>query len=95
MAEEFLVGVEVAGGVEYPLAGCMAGLVHPLTGCGSIGDDRATVPLVPATRPEYRPQIHRVWLWSEWPGPWGGDAGIDLWQRTDPDDRLRRVARCS
>ena len=23
-------------------------------------------------------RIRRVWLWSEWPGAWGADAGIDL-----------------
>jgi superfamily II DNA or RNA helicase len=28
--------------------------------------------------PEYRGRIRRVWLWSEWPGAWGADAGIDL-----------------
>ena len=28
--------------------------------------------------PEYRERIHRVWPWSEWPGAWAADAGIDL-----------------
>ena len=28
--------------------------------------------------PEYHDKIRRVWLWSEWPGAWGADAGIDL-----------------
>lgn len=28
--------------------------------------------------PVYRHELRRVWLWSEWPGRWGGDAGIDL-----------------
>jgi superfamily II DNA or RNA helicase len=28
--------------------------------------------------PEYRRRFHRVWLWSEWPGAWAADAGIDL-----------------
>jgi len=28
--------------------------------------------------PEYHDRIRRVWLWSEWPGAWGADAGIDL-----------------
>ena len=28
--------------------------------------------------PEYRPKVRRVWLWDEWPGRWGRDAGIDL-----------------
>ncbi|BDX35299.1 hypothetical protein TUM20985_58460 [Mycobacterium antarcticum] len=28
--------------------------------------------------PVYRSELRRVWLWDEWPGRWGGDAGIDL-----------------
>ena len=28
--------------------------------------------------PVYRHELRRVWLWDEWPGRWGGDAGIDL-----------------
>jgi superfamily II DNA or RNA helicase len=28
--------------------------------------------------PVYRQQLRRVWLWKEWPGRWGADAGIDL-----------------
>lgn len=28
--------------------------------------------------PEYRDKVKRVWLWSDWPGRWGADAGIDL-----------------
>jgi superfamily II DNA or RNA helicase len=28
--------------------------------------------------PEYRRRFRKVWLWAEWPGAWGGDAGIDL-----------------
>jgi predicted helicase len=28
--------------------------------------------------PLYRHQVRRVWLWDEWPGRWGADAGIDL-----------------
>jgi superfamily II DNA or RNA helicase len=28
--------------------------------------------------PEYRARIRSVWLWSDWPGAWGRDAGIDL-----------------
>ncbi len=28
--------------------------------------------------PEYRARIRNVWLWSDWPGAWGRDAGIDL-----------------
>ena len=28
--------------------------------------------------PEYRSQLRRVWLWQDWPGRWGVDAGIDL-----------------
>ena len=26
----------------------------------------------------YRTQLTKVWLWSQWPGRWGPDAGIDL-----------------
>ena len=28
--------------------------------------------------PAYRGQLKKVWLWDEWPGRWGADAGIDL-----------------
>ena len=28
--------------------------------------------------PEYRLRLKRVWLWDQWPGRWGPDAGIDL-----------------
>jgi superfamily II DNA or RNA helicase len=28
--------------------------------------------------PVYRSELRRAWLWDEWPGRWGGDAGIDL-----------------
>jgi len=28
--------------------------------------------------PTYQVQLRRVWLWDEWPGRWGADAGIDL-----------------
>jgi superfamily II DNA or RNA helicase len=28
--------------------------------------------------PEYAARLERVWLWDEWPGRWGADAGIDL-----------------
>ncbi|MHB1523759.1 MAG: DEAD/DEAH box helicase [Candidatus Dormibacteria bacterium] len=28
--------------------------------------------------PKYRLQLERVWLWNEWPGRFGPDAGIDL-----------------
>jgi superfamily II DNA or RNA helicase len=30
------------------------------------------------TDPLYRRELERVWLWDEWPGRWGADAGIDL-----------------
>ena len=36
--------------------------------------------------PVYRSQIKRVWLWDEWPGRWGADAGIDLVARTADGD---------
>ena len=28
--------------------------------------------------PVYARELRRVWLWDEWPGRWGADAGIDL-----------------
>lgn len=28
--------------------------------------------------PTYKSTLRRVWLWSEWTGRWGADAGIDL-----------------
>jgi predicted helicase len=28
--------------------------------------------------PEYRQRLRQVWLWDDWPGRWGRDAGIDL-----------------
>jgi superfamily II DNA or RNA helicase len=28
--------------------------------------------------PEFRAEYEQVWLWSEWPGRWGPDRGIDL-----------------
>ena len=28
--------------------------------------------------PVYAAQINRAWLWSEWPGRWGPDTGIDI-----------------
>jgi superfamily II DNA or RNA helicase len=31
-----------------------------------------------ANDPLYRTQLARVWLWDDWPGRWGPDAGIDL-----------------
>jgi predicted helicase len=31
-----------------------------------------------ANDPVYKHELRRVWLWNEWPGRWGGDAGIDL-----------------
>jgi predicted helicase len=37
--------------------------------------------------PTYKSTLRRVWLWSEWPGWWGGDAGIDL-VAEDHDGRL-------
>lgn len=37
--------------------------------------------------PVYARQLRRVWLWNEWPGRWGIDAGIDL-VAEDHDGRL-------
>ncbi|MCH8983360.1 MAG: DEAD/DEAH box helicase family protein [Acidobacteria bacterium] len=36
--------------------------------------------------PVYRSQIKLVWLWDEWPGRWGADAGIDLVAKTADGD---------
>jgi superfamily II DNA or RNA helicase len=40
-----------------------------------------------ANDPTYKSTLRRVWLWEEWPGRWGGDAGIDL-VAEDYDGRL-------
>jgi predicted helicase len=37
--------------------------------------------------PRYEHDLRRVWLWDEWPGRWGADAGIDL-VAEDRDGRL-------
>lgn len=37
--------------------------------------------------PTYQPLLRRVWLWDDWPGRKGGDAGIDL-VAEDHDGRL-------
>jgi predicted helicase len=31
-----------------------------------------------STDPIYRRELRKVWLWKDWPGRWGPDAGIDL-----------------
>ena len=40
-----------------------------------------------ANDPTYKNTLRRVWLWSEWTGRWGVDAGIDL-VAEDHDGRL-------
>jgi predicted helicase len=40
-----------------------------------------------ANDPTYKNTLRRVWLWSEWTGRWGADAGIDL-VAEDHDGRL-------
>jgi len=35
--------------------------------------------------PEYASIVEQVWLWDEWPGRWGSDAGIDLVVKTRHD----------
>ncbi|MDG5485484.1 DEAD/DEAH box helicase [Mycolicibacterium gadium] len=37
--------------------------------------------------PTYRATLRRVWMWDEWDGRWGADAGIDL-VAEDHEDRL-------
>ena len=39
MAEQLLDGLQIPGGVEHPLAGAMASLVHPLTARLPFRDD--------------------------------------------------------
>lgn len=38
--------------------------------------------------PEWSASIKRVWRWSEWPGRWGRDRGIDLVAETTTGDLL-------
>ena len=40
--------------------------------------------------PTYKATLRKIWLWDEWPGRWGGDAGIDLVAK-DNDGRLWAV----
>ncbi|MGB3770490.1 MAG: Helicase associated domain protein [Rhodococcus sp. (in: high G+C Gram-positive bacteria)] len=40
--------------------------------------------------PQYRSTLRRVWLWEDWPGRWGADAGIDL-VAEDQEGRLWAV----
>jgi superfamily II DNA or RNA helicase len=35
--------------------------------------------------PEHASMVEKVWLWDEWPGRWGADAGIDLVVKTRHD----------
>jgi predicted helicase len=41
--------------------------------------------------PTYKNTLRRVWLWNEWTGRGGGDAGIDL-VAEDRDGRLRAAS---
>ncbi|WP_231578266.1 DEAD/DEAH box helicase [Rhodococcus sp. PML026] len=43
-----------------------------------------------ANDPQYRNVLRRVWLWDDWPGRWGADAGIDL-VAEDQEGRLWAV----
>ncbi len=42
--------------------------------------------------PLYARELKRVWLWNDWPGRWGGDAGIDLAKPGIADHAGRIVA---
>ena len=44
--------------------------------------------------PIYRAQLQQVWLWDDWPGRWGEDAGIDpsVLHQWSPDEVARRYA---
>ena len=34
----------------------------------------------------YQRQLRRIWLWQDWPGRWGADAGIDLVAEAESGD---------
>ena len=42
--------------------------------------------------PTCKSTLRKVWLWKEWTGRWGGDAGIDL-VAEDHDGRLWAIQR--
>ncbi|GDX83860.1 hypothetical protein LBMAG42_56710 [Deltaproteobacteria bacterium] len=44
--------------------------------------------------PVYAAQVTRVWLWDEWPGRWGPDAGIDLIAETHDGELWAVQAKC-
>ena len=44
--------------------------------------------------PGYRRELKTVWLWDEWPGRWGADAGIDLVAETHAGDVWAIQAKC-
>jgi predicted helicase len=44
--------------------------------------------------PTYAALLEDVWLWSEWPGRWGADAGIDLVARAFDGSLWAIQAKC-
>lgn len=44
--------------------------------------------------PAYRSRLREVWLWDEWPGNWGRDAGIDLVAETTDGELWAVQAKC-
>jgi predicted helicase len=43
--------------------------------------------------PEYRRRFRKIWLWSDWPGAWAPDAGIDLVAEEHGGDRWAMQAK--
>jgi len=48
-----------------------------------------------ANDPMYKATLRRVWLWNDWPGRWGIDAGIDLVAEDGSGQFRRRWTRRS
>jgi len=44
--------------------------------------------------PVYASQLKKVWLWTEWPGNWGRDKGIDLIAETHTGEFWAIQAKC-
>ena len=44
--------------------------------------------------PRYRSLLKQVWLWRDWPGRWGADAGIDLVAEANDGKTWAIQAKC-
>jgi len=44
--------------------------------------------------PVYARELRHVWLWDEWPGAWGAEAGIDLVAEDHNGDLWAIQAKC-